>query len=430
MNKLLVSGLILLAFLLLSVNINKPFIGQHDWNGVVYGQQAKNFLRFGYLPLKFGATLATADIRPDERKYLIHYTPALPVLISLSYGIFGISEMSTRLVPIIASLASVFLVVLLGKELISFRAGIIAGALMAVTPMFIYYGKNPVHEIVLLPFALLAFYSYRRFLKTGKKGWWNILLLALTFAMLIGWPGYYAAGLIFIHGVLLQPKEKIKFFQLPLIAVTLLTIFFFHSIILSPQATGDLQKIFFARLGGTSVSLIEFLTKELRYAINLFTVSLLLLSTIWTFSAIGLLARRSLGAGGTRNLYKENTILLMLGIFGLAHILIFRQAGYYHEYLLFPLLPFIALASAGTVDNLLKLFQSLKIKLLIVGLILFLTAKERLGYLQALSRSEYTKDIYEEAVEYGKIVKTHPDAIVPMERDVYFVFYADTVMKK
>ena len=413
MNKLLVSGLILLAFLLLSVNINKPFIGQHDWNGVVYGQQAKNFFRFGYLPLKFGATLATADIRPEERKYLIHYTPALPVLISLSYVIFGVSEMSTRLVPIIASLASVFLVVLLGKELISFRAGIIAGALMAVTPMFIYYGKNPVHEIVLLPFALLAFYSYRRFLKTGKKGWWNILLLALTFAMLIGWPGYYAAGLIFIHGVLLQPKEKIKFFQLPLIAVTLLTIFFFHSIILSPQATGDLQKIFFARLGGSSVGLIDFLTRELRYSINLLTVSLLFLSSVWLVSNP-----------------KNKSIILLLGIFGLAHILIFRQAGYYHEYLLFPLLPFIALASAGTVDNLLKLFQSLKIKLLIVGLILFLTAKERLGYLQALSRSEYTKDIYEEAVEYGKIVKTHPDAIVPMERDVYFVFYADTVMKK
>ena len=94
------------------------------------------------------------------------------------------------------------------KELISFRAGIIAGALMAVTPMFIYYGKNPVHEIVLLPFALLAFYSYRRFLKTGKKAGGIFLLLALTFAMLIGWPGYYAAGLIFIHGVLLQPKEN------------------------------------------------------------------------------------------------------------------------------------------------------------------------------------------------------------------------------
>lgn len=413
MNKLLVSGLIALAFLLLSININKPFIGQHDWNGVVYGQQAKNFFRFGYLPLKLGATLATFSTSPDGRKYLIHYTPVLPVLISFSYRIFGVSEASIRIVPIIASLASVFLVVLLGKELISFRTGIIAGALMIATPMFIYYGKNPVHEIVLLPFALLAFYSYRRFLKTGKKGWWNILLLASISAMLVGWPGYYVTGLIFIHGILLKPKEKITFFQLPLIAVILLTIFFFHSIILSPQAIDDLQSIFFARLGGAAVALIDFLNKELRYAINLFTVTLLLLSSIW-------LAGRS----------KNKSVLLLLGLFGLSHIFIFRQAGYYHEYLLFPLLPFIALTSAGTIENLLKIFLNLRTRMLMAGLILVLTAGERLGYLQALLKSEYVRDVYQEAVEYGKIVRVNPGVIVPMERDVYFIFYADTVIKK
>ena len=413
MNKLLVFGLIVFAFLLLSININKPFIGQHDWNGVVYGQQAKNFLRFGYLPLKLGATLATADILPEERKYLVHYTPVLPVLISFSYRLFEISEQSTRLVPVLASLASVLLVMLLGKELISFRAGIIAGILMTVTPMFVYYGKNPVHEVVLLPFALLSFYSYERFLTTDMNKWWKILLFSLIGAMLVGWPGYYAAGLIFFHGILFRQSGKIRFLQLPLAAVTLLIVFFFHSTILSPQAAGDLQNIFFARLGGTSISLIDFLAKELRYSINLFTAILLFLSSIWLVS-------RS----------KNKSIILFLGLFGLLHILIFRQAGYYHEYLLFPFLPFVALSSAGTVDNLLKIFYGLKIKILIAGLILIFVAKERLAYLQALLKSEYVKDVYEEAVEYGKIVKADPKVIVPVERDVYFIFYADTVIKK
>ncbi|GEM_PF-4948178 len=413
MNKLLVLGIIALASFLLSINISKPFIGQHDWNGVVYGQQAKNFFRFGYFPLKFGATLATADIRPDERKYLTHYTPALPILISLSYRLFGVSEWSTRSVPVVASLASVFFVMLLGRELISFRAGIMAGVLMIVTPMFIYYGKNPVHEVVLLPLALLSFYSYQRFRKTNKNKWWKILLLSSIAAMLIGWPGYYATGLIFIHGILFRREGKIRFLQLPLTAATLSAIFFFHTIILSPQAAGDLQNIFFARLGGSSISLMDFLIKEFRYFINLFTVTLLLLSSIWLFS-------RS----------KNKSILLLLGLFGLAHVLIFRQAGYYHEYLLFPLLPFIALTSAGTVDNLLKIFHGLKIKILIAGLILFFVAKERLSYLQALLKSEYVKDVYEEAVEYGKIVKTDSKMIVPIERDVYFVFYADTLNNK
>lgn len=413
MNRLAVIVIILLASFLFSININKPFIGQHDWNGVVYGQQAKNFLRFGYLPLKFGATLATADILPEERKYSTHYTPVLPILISFSYRLLGVSEWSTRLVPAIASLASVSLVMILGKELISVKAGIMAGILMVITPMFIYYGKNPVHEVVLLPFALLSFYSYQRFLATDMNKWWKILLLSLTGAMLVGWPGYYAAGLIFFHGILFRQSGKIRFLQLPLIATILLIIFLFHSIILNPQAAGDLQNIFFARLGGSSVGLIDFLTKELRYSINLFTATLLFLSSVWLVS-------RS----------KNKSIILFLGLFGLAHVLIFRQAGYYHEYLLFPFLPFVALSSAGTVDNLLKIFHGLKIKILIAGLILFFVAKERLGYLQALLKSEYVKDIYEEAVEYGKIVKANSKVVVPVERDVYFIFYADTVIKK
>ncbi|MBI5357201.1 glycosyltransferase family 39 protein [Candidatus Collierbacteria bacterium] len=415
MNKLLVIGIIFLALFLLSINLGKPFIGQHDWNGVVYGQQAKNFVRFGYLPLKFGATLATADIRPEERKYSTHYTPVLPILISFSYRLFGIYEWSTRLVPVMASSASVLLVILLGRELISFRAGIIAGVLMAVTPMFVYYGKNPVHEVVLLPFVLLSYYSYYRFIKIKKNKWWIILLLSLAGSMLVGWPGYYAAGLIFFHGILFRREGKIRFMQLPLIAATLLIIFFFHSSILNPQAAGDLQNIFFSRLGGTSIGPIDFLTKELRYSINLFSISLLSLPAIWILFVI---------PGLTRNLHKENTILLLLGIFGLSHVLIFRQAGYYHEYLLFPLLPFIALASAVTVENLLTIFHGLTIKILIAGFIIFFAAKERLAYLQTLLTSEYVRPVYEDALGY----KSGRQVLFPQldnDNRIYFDFYAD-----
>ncbi|MBI2309867.1 glycosyltransferase family 39 protein [Candidatus Collierbacteria bacterium] len=433
MNKPLVLGIIVLAAVLLSINLNKPFIGQHDWNGVVYGQQAKNFFRFGYLPLKFGATMATADIPSDDRKYLTHYTPVLPVLISFSYRLFGVSEWSTRLIPIVASLVSVLLVMMLGKELISSGAGTLAGILMIMTPMFIYYGKNPVHEVVLLPFALLGFYSYLRWRRSREKKWWKILLLASTAAMLIGWSGYYAMGLIFIHGILFQPKEKMKFLQLPLIAVALLALFLFHASILSSQAAGELRNIFFARLGGASIGLIDFLIKELRYSINLFTASLLLLSMIWIFSVIPGPSAVSSGWSNslTRNLYKGNTILLFfLGIFGLAHIMIFRQAAWYHEYLLFPLLPFIAIASAEVIQRGINQLRSGMAQLIGVTVIILFVAGERLPYAKALLKSEYVRDVYEEAVEYGKVVKVNPDVIVPIERDVYFIFYADTVRKK
>ena len=262
MKRLFLFTVLILAGVLVSININKPFIGQHDWNGVVYGQQAKNFLRFGYLPLKFGATLATGDTLPGDRKFSTHYTPALPILISFSYRLFGISEWSTRLVPAVASLASVFLVILLGRELISFRAGITAGVLMAVTPMFIYYGKNPVHEVVLLPFALLSFYSYLR--------WRKIPLLSLTSAMLIGWSGYYAAGLIAGHGFLTGGKSRVRFLVLPALMIGVFLIFLFHISFLNSGIENELWRGGAARIGGGGVGKKKILGRGVRDLLNLF----------------------------------------------------------------------------------------------------------------------------------------------------------------
>lgn len=366
--------------------------------------------------------MATPDVPAENRIFQIHYSSVLPMLISFSYRLFGVSEWSTRLVPAAASLASVFLVMLLGRELISFRVGIMAGILMAVTPMFIYYGKNPVHEVVLLPFALLSFYSYQRFRQTNKEKWWKILLISLVSAMLIGWSGYYAVGLIFLHGILFQPKARAKFFQLPLVAAALLAIFLFHASILSLQAAGELQNIFFARLGGASISLVELLRHEIRFAVNLFTAALLGLTAVWGIW-IGMLKTQG-------KLKQDNILLAFVGLFGIAHALVFRQAAWYHEYLLFPLLPFISIVSAAAIQRVISQLRPGMAQLIGIVMIILLVFSERLPYAKALLASEYVRDVYQEAVEYGKIVQSRPGVVVPVERDVYFVFYADTVRNK
>lgn len=410
-------GVVVLAGVLVSINANKPFIGQHDWNGVVYGQQAKNFLRFGYFPLKFGGTLATADTLPEERKYLSHYTSVLPILISFSYRLIGVSELSTRLIPMAGSLASAVLVMLLGRELISSRAGIMAGALMAVTPMFIYYGKNPVHEVVLLPFALLGIYSYWRWQQSRQGKWWVILLISLAAAMLIGWPGYYAAGLIAVHGFLTGGKSRSGFLILPALMMGLFLGFLLHGFILNSGVNDELRRVALSRITGGGFGMTEFAARELRYSINLFTATVLGLAGIWTAIILIKLIKKD----------PETQKLLLLGfigLFGIFHVALFRDAGWYHEYLLFPFLPFAVLAAAGTIEGLLRVFPDFRVRALIVGLVLAMAARERLSYLQALLKSEYVRDIYIEAVEFAKEERWETE-IIPDERDVYFIFYAD-----
>ena len=120
----------------------------------------------------------------------------------------------------------------------------------------------------------------------------------------------------------------------------------------------------------------------------------------------------------------DQILLGLIGIFGITHVLLFRDAGWYHEYLLFPFLPFVVLAAAGVIEHLLRVFPDLRVRVLIVGFVLTLAASERLGYLQALLKSEYVRDIYSEAVEFAKEERWKTERI-PEERDVYFIFYAD-----
>ena len=91
---------------------------------------------------------------------------------------------------------------------------------------------------------------------------------------------------------------------------------------------------------------------------------------------------------------------------------------------MFPFLPFVVLAAAGVIEHLLRVFPDLRVRVLIVGFVLTLAASERLGYLQALLKSEYVRDIYSEAVEFAKEERWKTERI-PEERDVYFIFYAD-----
>ena len=50
--------LLTVAWFLLSIGISKPFIGHHDWNGVQYGNIARNHLHYGLQQTKLAPVLS------------------------------------------------------------------------------------------------------------------------------------------------------------------------------------------------------------------------------------------------------------------------------------------------------------------------------------------------------------------------------------
>lgn len=451
-DKLIFLVIVLFSGFLLSSNINKPFIGQHDWNGVVYGQQAKNFVRYGYLPLKFGAT-SDVGIHPvEELNFTTHYTPVLPILISLSYRVFGISERSTRLVALIASVLTVGLIISLGKIIFNLPTGLLAGVLTGITPMFIYYGKNPVHEVVQLPFILMSFLSYCFWFKSKKNIWWYGLIFSIVPAMMIGWPGYYALGLITLHGILYS-QHKRRFYFLPIVALCLFVFFLWHINLIRPESISDLVQVAKNRVGYNRFPLSDYTFHEIRFMINLFSATVLVFSGLWSLSflckifasktvklnqiptprpacisyAEGIAGRQA-GLGmtsETSSVFPSRSLLFFIGIFGVSHIFIFQNAGWYHEYLLFPLLPFLAISSANFIVNLSHKIPFRIIRQIFPLLILLFVAFERIDYAKALLTSEYVEIVYKDALQVSRRLEIGEELTYSKDGWVYFVFYAD-----
>lgn len=119
--------------------------------------------------------------------------------VSLCLKLFGTSEWSARLAPALIGAASVPLTLALGRRLFSMRVGLIASALVAVSPWHLYWSQNARHYAFAFFFALLAAWAF--YAAFEKGGIWKTLaalgaLICLSLshtpasALWLGFAGY------------------------------------------------------------------------------------------------------------------------------------------------------------------------------------------------------------------------------------------------
>lgn len=202
--------LFILSLLLVGQHSDKPFWGVHDWNGVRYGNIARNYLKYGLIETKLGQVENSGYVLPSEFEYYTHYPLLLPVVISMSYWLFGVSEFSTRLAPVLATTGSIVLIFLIGSKLYNLKIGAVAALSALATPMVQYFGKNASHEPLALFFILVSFYGY---ISLGKEKWGQwIFIIGLILAQMTAWAGYFLIPALTLTHIL--RKEFNKVFQL------------------------------------------------------------------------------------------------------------------------------------------------------------------------------------------------------------------------
>lgn len=420
--------LLVLTIVVLFIGITKPFIGFHDWNGVVYSQIARNYLRYGFLETKFGQVLNPGQVDSRDFLYKAHYPPLFPITLSFYFRVFGIHEASARLLPITLSVLMVFyfykLVVLFWDKEIAFFASLF----LIFTPMLIYFAKMPAHEILNTSTAVICIYYYFLWFRKESKKLFLLMFFLTLLREIIDWSGYFLPPLFLVHTFFFKRKA----FRKLLVLLPLSLLMFFLHLLYVKMVTGSffgegLFGILLVRLGFTTEkvkmfqpTILHFLKKELTVIPLYFTRVVAILAFIYLL----VFAKRIFKKEKLDFKFKDGLVLMLL-IFGFAYGVIFRNALWFHDYLLFYALPFFALSATLAVNHLVGNRRLEKIVWLIVFL-LFVT--EKTEFTKALLKSDYEGGNYRLCQAIDKMTEKESRVLMTFEignSGFFFNFYLD-----
>jgi 4-amino-4-deoxy-L-arabinose transferase-like glycosyltransferase len=95
--------------------------------------------------------------------------PVVPVLMALSYAVFGVHEIAGRLIAIAFSVAAIAAIYLLAKDLLGTPAGCAAAFLLAISPSAVFYGRTVMPEAPMLFFSIAGVLGFTRYLRGGSR---------------------------------------------------------------------------------------------------------------------------------------------------------------------------------------------------------------------------------------------------------------------
>lgn len=332
--------LLLVLWALLLLFVNSPWLGHHDANGVWLGSAARNLRVYGPAQITLVPLLNRAPIPPDLPNYYVHHPPLVVWITALFETIFGVREMSARLVSIFSSMVSVAAFYVLCRRLYGYTHGLVCAALYALTPMIIYFGRMPNHEPLSLAFLMLFAAVFVGWVQQPiSRRWWTMAALAFA-AVWTAWASLFVLLALCVFGLwAAKPAQRRPLLALGAVGLlALVSIVAFYSL-QYPDTLNRLISAFSWRTStrsevSESFTFIQFMGETLIHLIAGCTLAVVLLALLGFVPALRQGSRLS------------QAVLLAFGAAGLSYNLVFRSASYVHDYYKIYLLPFLAIAAA------------------------------------------------------------------------------------
>lgn len=351
--------ILVLATVLISININKPFFGHHDFNASFFSQIGKNLITYSPLDTKLGNLSGSGPLNPENFDYFVHNVPLYSWILALSFLIFGVGEWQARIVSILAIILASIVIYKISLKLFDRLTANLSILFFFLSAMILYFSSSVFPEPTAMLFSLLTFYFYVKWIKNGESKSFYYLMTFLFLALLTVWSSYFLPPYLVFHYLILKKgKNLTKILPIILLPIVTITAHLVHTFIL----TGDLFIVSFVsvllqRINPASdeilkFTIFEFIRREQSLVFAYYSKVTIVLVIGWFLRIIYKLYKRE---------KQENSqALLVLFFWGASYPLFFIQAAYIHDYFLIYLAPFIAIAAGHFLSEFVKKFTSKK----------------------------------------------------------------------
>jgi 4-amino-4-deoxy-L-arabinose transferase-like glycosyltransferase len=437
-----------LVFLLLVVigalafqlyEVDEPWVGLKDYNGVAYEIMSRNYLKHGYLETRFGQAINTGPVPDGEFRYYLHHPQIYYILVSFSYHLFGVHEWSARLVSILFSIISLFFFFRLVRKNWGVEEAYYSTFFLAFLPINLYFSRVFLQESAITLGTVLMLWYYMRW-REGRNAtdYWKIVTLFIFFGM-VDWPAYYLLPLMTLHTLIVDRRSelpgKVRMMLLPIFGILLFLAYLAYCNYLSQVqgGAGLLDSFIFRSVMKTvylEYSTIDFLRMEAFRSYHLFTPFVIILSLIWLFYFL---------TGKAKHDFERNLLVLFLILFGAIHVILFRDASYIHEFWLFHLCTGIALSAGIALHYMMRSTMVEKFKVIrplilyaIPVLFLLFSAREVIRMHRVREHASQAVAgmlIHEMSEEEDRIIIHWEDPVAP-KISHYFRYYGPSIYNK
>ena len=192
------------------VVLDRPF--DYDAEGASasqYGILARSYLRFDWTQTRGMPALTVGQHSSAPIVPYPDHPPFIPLIIAPFYAGFGVGEWQTRLPISIMTIAAVYVLYRLLARTATRRAGVVAAAVFAASPLILFFGgmPDPIGTPLIL-FILLSVLGYLRFHREPRLSTFLPFFTAFVLASVCDWPAYVIAPVFLAHFCATRPRRE------------------------------------------------------------------------------------------------------------------------------------------------------------------------------------------------------------------------------